>query len=852
MDIDPKDVIPAEPEASGQEIDPGDVIPGEAPPQPTEPEEKPQSPLEPLHAALQAAESQLTFGGSDILIPKMVAAVTGKSEEEVRKHMRERLEQHPTAETVGDIAGGAASLVGLNAAAEAATGVNTAISQLPKWSKYGANILKGITEGAVLGGSKEISDAALGKTDPESTLASALSNVGVSGLVGGGINGTLGLGGMALKKVADAKSVMSVKKFLGDLAAQSHFEKGVSNISDTLLQELQQFHESTSAIGDEARGSSGIKAQVIDKLGEAVDPNQAVKHIGHVSEMIERAPEELQNNKQFQRLAEDWRSIVAPTDAEGNPVSAKPSDIFKATEQFKRQLQEWGKYNKQIAPLSEQPFRNAARSLATGFKDSLEDTSIWGDLGTVQKKYNSAISNYLKPLKDFQSQFTRKVENEPVVDLGKVSTFLNQEGKNGNAYRTGALRNYLDAAKNFRQELENLHGNLGLESPFEEAPMPLTEDVLNNSKPLGARAASAIYRSGIPTLVGKVATRATGALLGGVAGGPAGAAVGTMVADPMVKQLTPLFEKAIGQPLKNHAIPFALRAFTSGVPGAVPEAVEFGNKVNKGQYLIKSVLNNVLKPEASMPPYSAVASDADKKRLKKFVEDGGVKSQLDNEMRDMNRQPAQKPDQYAEGGEVDQPDAPTDQDAGNPFLQAFPEHAQGMLQARSRIYNYLNSIRPVKSDSGPMFDSMPTDKLSEINYDKALNTAIHPLSVMNKVKNGTIDATDMKHLINLHPEVYSYMSKELTKKLMDSKMKGEMPDYKTRQGMSLFLGSPLDSTMSPMGIQAAQAVFQPPPVPAKQGGAQGKTRKGTSTLGKSNQSYKTGSQEGESDRADRG
>ncbi len=858
MTINPNEVILDPPQqSSGQEIDPAEVIPDsqeEASPQP--PEEKP---LEALHAGLQGFESGLTLGGSDVALSKGVPLITGESPEAVQQRMRERLERHPIASTVGHTIGSVGSLLGLGELAEGATGVNTAIANLPKWSRLGANMIKGLIEGGLLGAGDEISDSALGKSDPNAAISSALTNIGVSGLMGAGINGTLGLGGMALKGAADAKAVRGIKKFLADFAAQAHAEKklqgGKTEITEMLANELKNFHESTSAVGDEARGGSGLKSQAINKLAADVPMEKAVDHIGQVADIIDKAPNALKEDKNFEPVIGAWREAVAPVDEVGNPITPTPAQIFKATDTLKRQLQEWGKFNQQITPLADQPFRNAAKTVSHDLRLTLEDPETWGDLGTLQKNYNAAVSQYIPALKDFQSQFTRKIEGDPTVDIGKVGTFYNQSGKLNNAYRSGALKNYLEKAGEFRNQLEEMHTNLGLESPFEESPMPMTADMLNERKSLGAKAATEVYRNIVPDALSKFAVKAASAVTGGMLGGPAGAVTATLATDPLSKYLTPAFEKTIGQPLKKYGIPMALRALSSDSPASVPAAIEYGGQLNKGQYLIKGAINNIFKMDDYRPPYQQAASENDKKKLKKYIEEGGMNAQLNNQLGQMNREPAgenEPPQGYAEGGQVTaSAQAPEDADQAG-LINAAPEHAQGLLAARGRVYNYLNHLRPQKNDQAPIFDSNRVDKSADRHYDQAVNMAIHPLSILNKVKDGAVDATDMKHFISMYPEMHSYLSKELTKKAMEAHMKGQKPPYKTRQGLSLFLGAPLDSTFSPSSIQAIQATYNSMPVPAAQGGAKGKTRKGTSTLGKSNSSYETASQSAESDRGHRG
>jgi hypothetical protein len=69
--------------------------------------------------------------------------------------------------------------------------------------------------------------------------------------------------------------------------------------------------------------------------------------------------------------------------------------------------------------------------------------------------------------------------------------------------------------------------------------------------------------------------------------------------------------------------------------------------------------------------------------------------------------------------------------------------------------------------------------------------------------------------------------------------------YKTRIGLSMFLAQPLDSTMSPMSIMAAQPIPKQPPMPQ-----QGKTKgsKSSPALQKMSQGYATPGQAREAHR----
>lgn len=68
--------------------------------------------------------------------------------------------------------------------------------------------------------------------------------------------------------------------------------------------------------------------------------------------------------------------------------------------------------------------------------------------------------------------------------------------------------------------------------------------------------------------------------------------------------------------------------------------------------------------------------------------------------------------------------------------------------------------------------------------------------------------------------------------------------YKTRMNLSLFMGQPLDTTMLPSSIQAAQPIPQPPP-PQNQKPSQSAAK----AMEKSHKQYMTPLQSSESNKA---
>ncbi len=180
----------------------------------------------------------------------------------------------------------------------------------------------------------------------------------------------------------------------------------------------------------------------------------------------------------------------------------------------------------------------------------------------------------------------------------------------------------------------------------------------------------------------------------------------------------------------------------------------------------------------------------------------------------------------------------------------FPEHQTKFTQASLQVKQYLSKLKPNSVTLGPLDKQMPPDRMQELRYQKALNIAAQPNLIYQKIKDGTLQATDIQDLDGMYPAMRQQMAQKLTNDMINHTSVGGTIPYKTRMAISLFLGQPMDMSMQPTSIQAAQATYQKPQSP-QQGQQQGKTKKGTTTLGKSNNSYKTVTQEAEADRSSR-
>lgn len=192
---------------------------------------------------------------------------------------------------------------------------------------------------------------------------------------------------------------------------------------------------------------------------------------------------------------------------------------------------------------------------------------------------------------------------------------------------------------------------------------------------------------------------------------------------------------------------------------------------------------------------------------------------------------------FADGGPVAA--APGGVLGTSPIEKVYPSQNIMMQTIKGRVSNYLNGLKPNKFVPKLPFDAEPEQSQQEKSYKSATNAAAHPLGILKKISDGTIKQDDISHLNNMYPELGERLRKKMNEKIIEEQLKNNKPNYKLRSGMSMFMGAPLSSEMTPQCIQAAQATFA---AQRPQTDNQSPPQKKTSALAKSSQSLLTADQ----------
>lgn len=285
-------------------------------------------------------------------------------------------------------------------------------------------------------------------------------------------------------------------------------------------------------------------------------------------------------------------------------------------------------------------------------------------------------------------------------------------------------------------------------------------------------------------------------------------------------------KKMVGKanPYASDAI---IKAILTNEVSGVPNAVHYATQAARGAQKAVSGVSALFKVGSAQ--IAPEISEAARNTFKEFIENGQVDQQLQNSMQDDAQHP-----HFAQGGEVKA--APN-----QAFSKIFPEQNTLLNTAKGRISTYLNKIRPLENKPKAAFDDDAPNKEQKRQYEKAVDLAINPMSILDHINKGDLTPEHMGHFSSMYPEVHKFLSNEMTKQITEAQIKKEKPPYEKRQAMGMFIGADLDSSFSPLAIQTIQGLYANKQA-AQQQQAPTKSKKGTSTLSKGPSAYLTDSQ----------
>lgn len=728
-----------------------------------------------------------------------------------------RQEANPWTAGIGEAAGfGGSMLTGVGEAALISKAAN-ALTKTAELGKVAQTVIKLGLEGGMFHMGDNASKMILDQTDPEAPVASLLAGVPAAALLGGGLGYLGGKVGNKLQELASNKSANSIPQFMTDLG--NRFELMSKHGGDVVGAGTDEAQHLYDTVAGAVEDGFSLKRDSIEKLTKDLDPGTVSSHVNEMQAALEDVPEELRNSAVFKRALGEWQSAVtAERNVVGVPTNIpSAADIFEATDNFKRKLGKLAKFDSPQYGAVDQEMGKAAGNLYHYTRTSLENPEAWGEMGKFQKELNGAYAEMQTPLKAFESSATSKDKDlEKRVDPAKIASIFKsiQKGKPLAGFRDDKVAGFFDPARKFLNTVDSLHAAQGIESEIPKVSTNTLDAMLKKEVSSGAKWGNWLFGSG-PGAIGWAGGHVAGTIAGAAAtaagAGPAAPYLGYRAGE----HFAPMF-KEMGLKPTRVAVSAVLKALSSGEHAGIPQVVNYAEGISKGAGRVENAINNLFTIGGKQQTQAA-SSEKDREKLREYVENGTLNQQIqDQANKGSGGAPMVTPaPSFAGGGEVlaPQPHMPVSKPvspllAGADHIAAvFPQQAMLLGAAKSRINGYLNQIRPQAITSKLPFDDHMDDKAKKKSYDRALDIANNPLSVVDHIKSGTLEPEHVKHMNQLYPELSNHLQKKIMEKVTDAQMKNEKPPYKVRQSLSLFMGQPLDSNLTQQNIAAAQMSF---------------------------------------------
>lgn len=850
--------------------------------------------------ALKAAAEGAAKGVIGPVAPYLerMAGITAKTQ-------RERAAAHPVASSIGEATGlGASMLTGVGEGAlmthagELASKA-TGLADLTKGASYAARVgssaVKQAAEMAILQGSDEVSKRML--QDPNMSAETALSNIGIASALGAGTGAFVTGAVSPLWKATIGNRLDSGLKTLvgkiggieGIASQSSHDLEAKAGVTiapelKSVIDDIPGMKDAHSVLSQSDTTIAGRSYQKkLADLNEQLT-NTVSSSLGHTPESIER----LQDLDKYSR----GREIGETLHSELKPITEEISNRYdKTTDKFKTALvgpAEQQGINEAISKLSlEKGWNKAESDTISNFADNvmekipkqetvedlkkfmtnLRDAHPYGsptyqaakDIGKILKSsqekiigehlgpeevsaYNALKGDYSKLMDTFDGLNEHLHVGRYDGPQGFLNALKEKSGANGEQIldRTlgGKRADVLEQLKQFPQTLEKVK-QYHIDNLIDKASTKTIEgtqlnvnNLLKNIDSLSPQVKSLVASPRQHQAIDAV-QRISEALKdpkhnwSNTSRTAAKLAHGTPSALSLLAALTGHAEAGIltflgklGLNEGKDALKLGMMKFLSSAQpldsNGFKAMVSYMDSAYKGETKTARAVERVLKPGFAVLASSQIPSAQEIAKLDRMVAQS-----KENPGEPMNSQVA----------------------------TYMPGHAQALAKATGQVLNHLQQLQPQPIKLGPLDKPMKPSVMEQARYDKALEIAINPLIVLKKCKDGTLQTTDIQDLKAMYPAAYTNMQNKLMVEIVNKQNDNSAIPYKTRLCISQFMQQPLDSSMVPNSIMAAQTTFAPKQASQQQ--SQGSTKRGTSTLGKSNNSYKTPNQAAESDRGKR-
>ncbi len=130
-----------------------------------------------------------------------------------------------------------------------------------------------------------------------------------------------------------------------------------------------------------------------------------------------------------------------------------------------------------------------------------------------------------------------------------------------------------------------------------------------------------------------------------------------------------------------------------------------------------------------------------------------------------------------------------------------PNIAPHIFTAATNAVQFLNGKLPGAGNELIQDKSLPTSTAHKNAWLDLHDVVNDPVSVLNKVNDGTLNRHHVEALQSVYPDIHQEMINQIQEHLGQMKMSGQTLPYAKRIAIGKFIGQPLDSTMTNQNMQ---------------------------------------------------
>lgn len=694
---------------------------------------------------------------------------------------------------------GKATYTGIKAldAMKVATEASTAAKVLGATGDIAAHAAGSAVEGAMFAGvGNTLNEYAIG--DPNLNAEKIMANIGYGALSGGAIGGALKTASIAAPPALRAAKdgIVNLKNTLigageGDSGAVGKVLPEGSKFSDALAnrmtnldkdQQLELLNKATGNVNEILNNTQtaikdlnqSLRPKEIDAMIDSANPEAVRGATSDILNQINSGLAEMKQNpglynKTAEAKLENWRLQIA-----NNLEDKSPAARFDLLKDVKQGLGNWG--HGMVDTGDKADTAKLLKGISGFINDKLKDPDIFGDVGARYAAHDDMLSKvyqYIGPggkptplIKGMMTNLGTAAKPRWQFDSNKIKNmFKNAEDVTGQM-KMGNLNDFVDVLKELPGHLEDTHANVPNSISFDKSELA---NIIQNNKQTFDEAGEK-YLQNVKNQKGSLGFRDI--LAGTVA-----------MSHPVVGAAIEAFNIA--------SKPYAYAQKLAEIERLAGKATA---SIGRGA---EAIFNPSLKIAGKM-----------KGPISEFLgEDHDENVKNHENLRDNINHLTNDPNMMIQHLEK----------STGAMHSVAPDTTTGLQQTIIRANQFLASKLPGAKQMNPFEAPTVPSKTQLAEFDRYYQMVNKPDLAMKQIRDGTLGPETIETLQAVYPQLYQHMKAALmARATLQVEKKIPIP-YRTKQSMSLFLGQPIDESMSPGSVMANQAAYAPPQPQQPQG-----------------------------------